>query len=124
MVKLRHTVAVVDDDASLRRSVTRLFNAYGFDTVEYASAEAFLAQDAGIDIRCLVLDIDLNGGISGMELQRRLKGAGSQMPVIFITALDEQRLQLEAEQAGCVAYLRKPFAGFDLIVAAKKALEL
>ncbi|KRB56615.1 two-component system response regulator [Rhizobium sp. Root708] len=124
MVKLRHTVAVVDDDASLRRSVTRLLNAYGFDAVEYASAEAFLAQDPSIDIRCLVLDIDLNGGMSGMELQRSLKGARSEMPVIFITALDDQRLQLEAEQAGCVAYLRKPFAGSDLIVAVKKALEL
>ncbi len=115
MAKLRHTVAVVDDDASLRRSVTRLLNAYGFDAVEYASAEAFLAEDASIDVRCLVLDIDLNGGMSGMEVQGRLKSAGSDMPVIFITALDDQRLQLEAEQAGCVAYLRKPLR--DLILS-------
>jgi FixJ family two-component response regulator len=124
MGKLRHTVAVVDDDASLRRSIGRLLNAYGFAAVEYASAEAFLAQDSSADVACLVLDIDLESGMSGTELQRRLKVAASNLPVIFITALDEQRLQTEAERAGCIAYLRKPFAGSDLIAAVKQALGL
>jgi FixJ family two-component response regulator len=121
--KLRRTVAVVDDDASLRRSVGRLLNAYGFVAVEYASAEAFLVRDPKTPIDCLVLDIDL-GGMSGIELQRRLKGAGAKLPIIFITALEDMRLQTEAEQAGCIAYLRKPFAGSVLIDAIKKALGL
>ncbi|MCS0461563.1 MULTISPECIES: response regulator transcription factor [Rhizobium] len=124
MGKLRHTVAVVDDDASLRRSAGRLLNAYGFAAVEYASAEAFLAQPASADVACLVLDIDLGGGMSGIELQRRLKEAGSNLPVIFITAIEDRRLQAEAERAGCIAYLRKPFAGADLITAINKALGL
>jgi FixJ family two-component response regulator len=124
MGKLRHTVAVVDDDASLRRSVGRLLNAYGFAAVEYASAEAFLIDHPGTKIACLVLDIDLDGGISGMELHRRLTEAGSDIPVIFITALEDRRLQAQAERAGCIAYLRKPFAGSGLIAAVKKAIAL
>ena len=122
MGKLRRTVAVVDDDTSLRRSVGRLLNDYGFAAVEYASAEAFLRHDVKTPIDCLVLDIDL-GGMSGIEL-RKLKGAGAKLPIIFITALEDTRLQSEAEQAGCIAYLRKPFAGSVLIDAVKKALGL
>jgi FixJ family two-component response regulator len=117
---LRRTIAVVDDDASLRRSVGRLLKAYGFAAIEYASAEAFLLRDAEPPIDCLVLDIDL-GGISGIELQRTLKKGGLNLPAIFITALEDDRLRKEAEQAGCVAFLRKPFAGSALITAIKKA---
>jgi FixJ family two-component response regulator len=120
---LRRTVAVIDDDASIRRSVRRLLNAYGFPAMEYASAEAFLNRDPEAAIDCLVLDIDL-GGMSGIELQRRLKEAGLNLPVIFITALEDNRLRTEAEQAGCIAYLRKPFAGSVLIAAIKRALGL
>ncbi|MBB3391940.1 FixJ family two-component response regulator [Rhizobium sp. BK275] len=123
MGKLRRTVAVVDDDASLRRSVRRLLNAYGFPAIEYASAEAFLRRDPEASIDCLVLDIDL-GGMSGIELQRRLKEAGLKLPVIFITALEDDRLKTEAEQAGSIAYLRKPFAGSVLIEAVKKSVGL
>ena len=122
MGKLRHTVAVIDDDASLRRSVGRLLNAYGFDAVEYSSAGAFLAHYASTDVACLVLDIDLDGGMSGIELQRKLKEAGSNLPIIFITALEDRRLQIDAVRGGCIAYLRKPFAGSDLVDAVKKAL--
>lgn len=119
----RRTIAVIDDDESLRRSVGRLLNAYGFAAVEYASAEAFLARDPKAAIDCLVLDIDL-GGISGIELQLRLKKAGATLPVIFITGLDGGRLSAEAERAGCVAFLRKPYAGSVLIAAVNKALGL
>lgn len=123
MGDLRRTIAVIDDDASLRRSVGRLVNAYGFAAVEYASAQAFLVRDPGVAIDCLVLDIDL-GGMSGIELQRRLKNAAVNLPVIFITALEDDRLRTEAERAGCIAYLRKPFAGAVLVMAINKALGL
>lgn len=121
MGKLRHTVAVVDDDPSLRRSVGRLLRAYGFPAIEYESAEAFLGRDPNTALDCLVLDIDL-GGMSGVELQRRLKETGSGLPIIFITALEDARLKTEAEQAGCIAYLRKPFTGSVLIDAVKRVL--
>nr|WP_204340037.1 response regulator [Rhizobium leguminosarum] len=118
---LRRTVAVVDDDASLRRSLGRLLNAYGFLAEEYASAEDFLARDRKKSIDCLVLDIDL-GGMSGIDLQRRLKVEGTTLPVIIITALDAGSVKAEAEKAGCVAYLQKQFSGAALIAAINKAL--
>jgi FixJ family two-component response regulator len=119
--KLRRTVAVVDDDASLRRSLGRLLNAYGFLAEEYVSAEDFLARDRKKPIDCLVLDIDL-GGMSGIDLQRRLKAEGSVLPVIFITALESGAVKAEAEKVGCVAYLQKQFSGAALIAAINNAL--
>jgi FixJ family two-component response regulator len=115
------TVAVVEDDPSMRRSVQRLLNAHGFLTEEYSSAEAFLSRDAASKIECLVLDVDL-GGTSGIELQRRLRDSGSKLTVIFITAVEDDALELEATQAGCVAYLHKPFPGASLINAINNAL--
>ncbi|MGO6855380.1 response regulator transcription factor [Rhizobium beringeri] len=123
MESLRRTVAVVDDDASLRRSLGRLLNAYGFLAMEFAFAEAFLARDPKTAIDCLVLDIDL-GGMSGIDLQRRLKAEGTTLPVIFITALETASVKAEAEKAGCVAYLQKQFSGAALIAAINKALGL
>ncbi|MFS2176889.1 response regulator transcription factor [Rhizobium pisi] len=114
-------VAVVEDDPSMRRSVRRLLNAYGFVTEEFSSAEAFLSRDAASKVECLVLDIDL-GGMSGIELQRRLRDCGSKLPVIFITALEESAVKADAVQAGCIAYLHKPFPGALLINAVNKAL--
>ncbi|MBY3256428.1 response regulator [Rhizobium laguerreae] len=121
MEKLRRTVAVVDDDASLRRSLGRLLNAYGFLAEEYVSAEDFLARDRKKPIDCLVLDIDL-GGMSGIDLQRRLKAEGSVLPVIFITALESGAVKAEAEKVGCAAYLQKQFSGAALIAAINNAL--
>jgi len=120
---LRRTVAIVDDDASLRRSLGRLINAHDFLAEEYASAEAFLARDPQTAIDCLVLDIDL-GGMSGIDLQRRLKAEGIILPVIIITALEAGSVKAEAEKAGCVAYLQKQFSGTALIAAVNKALDL
>ncbi|MBB4440666.1 MULTISPECIES: response regulator transcription factor [Rhizobium] len=123
MENLRRTVAIVDDDASLRRSLGRLINAHDFLAEEYASAEAFLARDPQTAIDCLVLDIDL-GGMSGIDLQRRLKAEGIILPVIIITALEAGSVKAEAEKAGCVAYLQKQFSGTALIAAVNKALDL
>jgi FixJ family two-component response regulator len=115
------TVAVVEEDPSMRISVERLLNAYSFETEGYSSAEAFLRRDITSRIGCIVLDIHL-GGMSGIELRHRLKDTGSMLPVIFITAVDDDELELEAVQAGCVAYLHKPFSAALLISAINKAL--
>ncbi|PZM14605.1 response regulator transcription factor [Rhizobium tubonense] len=121
MENLRRTVAVVEDDASMRRSVHRLLNASGFHSIEYASAEEFLRRDQAVNPDCLILDIDL-GGMSGIDLQRSLKDAGSSLPVIFITALDEIAFQKQAERLECIAFFRKPFQASLLIAAIKTAL--
>jgi FixJ family two-component response regulator len=68
-----------------------------------------------------VLDIHL-GGMSGIELRSRLKDAGSSLPVIFITAVDDAALERQGAKAGCVAYLHKPFSAALFIGAVNKAL--
>jgi FixJ family two-component response regulator len=70
---------------------------------------------------CLLLDIQL-GGISGIELQRRLAASGSKRPVILMTASDDEAMRNEAMDAGCIAYLRKPFAQHVLLNAIQKAV--
>ncbi|CAN7345905.1 response regulator [Phyllobacterium sp. LjRoot231] len=120
MEKLPWTIAVVEDDPSMLRSVQRLLNVHGFTTEGFSSAEAYLDR-AVLKIDCLVLDVDL-GGMSGIELQRQLRDSGSKLPVIFMTALEDDALETEAARAGCIAYLRKPFAAASLIDAIDKAL--
>jgi FixJ family two-component response regulator len=112
-------VAVVDDDSSMRVSLERLLQASGFGTEIFASAEAFLGASSAAD--CLLLDIHL-GGMGGFELHRRLSSAGSRLPVIFMTAFDDDAARREAASLGCVAYLRKPFAGQLLIDAIAEAI--
>ncbi len=116
MAQLRKVVAVVDDDQSMLRGLQRLLNASGFDTEGFASAESFLDGVAASKATCLVLDIHL-GGISGIELRRRLSKSGCKLGIIFMTAVDDEAVQLEAMQSGCVAFLLKPFTARALIDA-------
>jgi FixJ family two-component response regulator len=115
-----NTVAVVDDDPSMLRGLIRLLRASGFKPTPYGSAEAFLERHVLGMFACLVLDIDLPG-MSGIELRRRLTVTDSTLPVIFITALDDEPVRLAANAAGCVAFLRKPFPAHTLIDAIEKA---
>jgi FixJ family two-component response regulator len=110
------TIAVVEDDPSTRRSIERLLNVCGFSTKGYSSAEDFLTRHDASKIDCLLLDVDL-GGMTGIALQRQLQATGSKLPVIFITALEDDALKAEAIQAGCIAYLQKPFPAALLIQA-------
>ena len=114
-------VIVVDDNAGLLKSVARLLAHHGIDSRTFASAEALVESDSVQTATCLLLDIHL-GGISGIELQRRLKASGSRSPVIFMTANDDEATRNDAMDAGCVAYLRKPFAGQVLLDAIGKAV--
>jgi FixJ family two-component response regulator len=113
-------VAVVDDDAIMLKSLLRLLDAHGFAPRGFASAEAFLDGESATEAACLVLDVNLDR-ISGIELRRQLTASGYPLPVIFITALDDEATEREATASGCVAYLRKPFPGTLLIGAIDKA---
>ena len=121
MPKRRKIVAVVDDDPSMLNAAESLLDAQGFATMVFASAEEFLDRGAATQVDCLLLDIHL-GGVSGIELRRRLKDSGSTLPVIFMTALDDEAMREQALNAGCVAFLRKPFQARQLIDAIKKAV--
>jgi FixJ family two-component response regulator len=112
----RKIIAVVDDDSSFLGATENMLNAHGFETEGFASAQEFLDRGVATPFDCLLIDIHL-GGMSGIELRRRLKAAGSPVPVIFMTAVDSQMVRGEALTAGCVAYLLKPFAPRQLLDA-------
>jgi FixJ family two-component response regulator len=121
----RPVVAIVDDDPSVLKGLKRVLDACNYATDIFNSGEAFLASDDAKDnhIACIVLDIHL-GGMSGIEVRRRLATRDSQVPVIFMTALDTDAVRREALHAGCVDYLRKPFSRHELIASIQKALSL
>jgi FixJ family two-component response regulator len=112
-------VAVVDDDDSLCRSFSRLLRLAGFQPVTYASAEAFLEDTKRPRFDCLVLDIQL-GGMSGLELSRRLAAVRDTTPFIFITAFDDPEVRPQALACGCAGYFRKNDPG-QLVVDAIRA---
>src|SRR5215470_16355452 len=101
-------VAIVDDDKAGRRSLERLLQASGYATTSFASAEDFLESGIGDRAIGLVLDIHL-GGMSGIELCRRMAASKLPLPIVFITAYDDEATRREAIAVGCVEYLRKPF---------------
>jgi CheY-like chemotaxis protein len=113
-------IFVVDDDPSLLKSVGRSLRAHGYEARTFPSAEAFQAVERS-EASCLVLDIHL-GGTSGIELQRELARSGSSIPVVFITGNDNEATERAAKEAGCIAYLAKPFTTKALMDAVNKAL--
>jgi FixJ family two-component response regulator len=117
---MRSTVAVVDDDPSVLRGIGRLLEAHGYVTQVFDSAEKFLSEDTARDARCLVLDIHL-GGMSGIDLRRQLHALGADIPVIFVSATDDPAARADALDAGCIAFLQKPFTARSLVDAIQKA---
>ena len=112
-------VAIVDDDAPMRKSIERLLRASNYSTVAFASAEEFLQSGVADQALGLVLDIHL-AGMSGIELRRRLLVAGSKLPVVFITAFDDEATRAEALAIGCVDLLHKPFEAHRLTEALQR----
>lgn len=107
-------VAVVEDDDGARKALGRLLGAAGFEHALFGSAEAFLASKPDREWSCVILDVQL-AGMSGIELQRRLRSEGSRAPVIVITAHGSDAIRERAEQAGCAAFLTKPFNGDSIL---------
>lgn len=120
MQRQRRVVAIVDDDPSMLRATKELLDAQGFLTAVFPSAEEFLESAFGTKADYLLLDIHL-GGMSGIELQRQLKAAHSAVPIIFMTALDDEAIRRQALETGCVDCLRKPFPARQLFDAIEKA---
>ena len=121
MPKRQQIVAIVEDDPNMLRATTDLLDAHGFATVTFASAEDFLTRGIARGVDCLLLDIDL-GGMSGIDLRRQLRASGSVLPIIFMTAIDDDATERQALASGCAAFLRKPFPQGALIDAIRKAM--
>jgi len=120
MSTLTSKVAIIDDDFSICRALARLLRAMGFETETFHSGESFLGEGAKRDFSCLLVDVQL-GGISGLEMHRRLLAMGNRTPVVFITAHDDPALQVQAEQNGCAGFLRKCDPGTRIADALRNA---
>jgi len=109
-------ISVVDDDESVRRSTRLLVESFGYRAAVFESAEGFLRFGQLRDTSCLVLDVQMPG-MDGLELQTQLAAEGCGIPVIFITAHDDQESRRRALRAGAVAFLGKPFTDQQLLQA-------
>lgn len=116
----RNVVLVVDDDPGILMSVKRLLRANGYESLLFSTARAFMEQVDFENACCILLDINLEDG-SGIELSYDLTAAGSSVPVIFMTGNDNPAVRKAALEAGCVAYLTKPFSAKSLIDSVERA---
>ena len=114
-------VAVVENDLAMLKALGRLLRASGYLAQLYSSAELYLQRTGCADAACLILDIDL-GGLSGIELQQMLVGAGTAPPIVFVTSQTDDRFEASAQRLGCLAYLRKPFDSRDLLQVLRQAV--
>ena len=117
---MRNLVFVVDDDPGMLRGLKRLLREYAYDSVLFASAEAFQNHNDFEKALCIILDINLYDG-SGIELRYRLKADGVSVPVIYMTGNDNPAIRMAALESGCLAYLTKPFSTMSLIEPLKRA---
>jgi FixJ family two-component response regulator len=114
-------VSVVDDDESIRESLPDLLRELGLAVEVFASAEDFLASGHLGQTRCLLLDVAMPG-MSGVELYEELARRGHAIPVVFITAQQDDRLRARVLAAGAVECLRKPFGEAALLNAVNSAI--
>jgi FixJ family two-component response regulator len=113
-------IAIVDDDESVRESTKSLVRSLGYDARAFASAEEFL--DSSLDeTSCLILDVQMKG-LSGLELQERLIREGRRTPIIFVTAVSDERIRNQVLEAGAIGILSKPFSDARLASCLASAL--
>jgi FixJ family two-component response regulator len=122
MIEEQATVFVVDDDASMRRSLESLLRSVGHDVKLFASGPEFMRAERKDAPGCLVLDVRLPG-ISGLAFQQELTQAGIKLPIIFVTGHGDVPMTVRAMKAGAVEFLTKPFDDQVLLDAVHAALE-
>jgi FixJ family two-component response regulator len=114
-------VSIVDDDASLRRSLGNLLMSTGLRVETFESAEVFLESGSLDNTGCLVLDLQMPG-MGGLGLLKRLADSGSRIPVIILTAHGGDDMRQRTLQGGATAFLEKPVRGPALLQAIRSAL--
>src|SRR5262252_6872771 len=116
MFDANSTVLVIDDDPDVRASVGRLLRSLGMRVQLFASISDFLKSDPRDGPTCLVLDVRLPGQ-SGLDLQRELAQAKTELPIIFITGHGDIPMSVQAMKGGAIEFLTKPFRDQDLLDA-------
>jgi FixJ family two-component response regulator len=115
-------VAILDDDELMRGALQGLLKAVGLPAQAFASAEEFLKSEQRQQIACLIADIRMPG-MSGLELQAKLKDERCRIPIIFVTAHGDEKMRMQALRAGAVEFLAKPFDDEVLLESVRAALE-
>jgi len=115
-------IYVVDDDEAVRTSLLALFEANGYASRSFSSAQEFLAAAPGLHPGCLIADIRMPG-MDGLEMQQRLIGRGLPFPFIVITGHGDVPLAVRAMKAGALDFIEKPFAADTILDKAKSGLD-
>jgi FixJ family two-component response regulator len=121
MADTQPVISIVDDDPSVRRALSRLVRLAGYAVESFASAREFLASAPRGRTACLVLDIYLNGGMSGFDLQEQLVADGVTIPTIFITAHGDARTHERVKRSDVAGFLLKPFGDQVLLDLIQRA---
>jgi FixJ family two-component response regulator len=116
------TVFVVDDDAAVRKAVSRLLRSAGIAVAVFASPREFLAQYDPATPGCLVLDITMPD-LNGLQLQTALGEKGSILPIIFLTGHADVSKSVQAMKRGAFDFLTKPVNAKNLLPAIRTAIE-
>jgi FixJ family two-component response regulator len=107
-------VAVIEDDEISRQAIGRLLQAGGFEPALFDSAETFLSAPPSRDWLCLIVDVQLPG-MSGIDLQRTVRSENAEVPIIITTGNRADAIRERAQQAGCEAFLLKPFSSETIL---------
>lgn len=121
MTEVSPLVFVVDDDRSVRKSLTRVLGSVGYAVEAFASAREFLARQPHPGPCCLVLDVRMPG-LTGIQLQELLAATGRRVSIVFVTGHADVPTSVKAMKAGAVDLLTKPVEAKDLIAAIQRAL--
>jgi DNA-binding NtrC family response regulator len=115
-------VCIIDDELSVRDSLSDLLESMGLKAQAFASADEFLTKSSSEVPSCLVLDVQLPG-ISGLDLQQQLRNGDTQIPIVFMTGYGDIPTSVRAMKAGAIEFLTKPFRDEDLLSAVNQAIE-
>lgn len=114
-------IAIVDDDEAIRIGLSSLIRSEGYGVALFESAEAFLESLTGAEPQCLLTDIQMPG-ISGLDLQSRMRAEHPDVPVLIMTAFPEEAVRQRAFALGAVCFLSKPFDARELLQCLRVAL--
>jgi FixJ family two-component response regulator len=114
-------VVAVDDDFRVRESIQSLVESAGYAPLMFSSAEEFLDSGTLLGAMCLITDVRMPG-INGIELQRRIRTERPKLPVIFISAHNDDETRQRALDEGAASFLYKPFDAEELLEAIRVAV--
>lgn len=121
MLPSEHVIHVVEDDRPMRESLVEVLEDAGYTVRAYTRAEELLARGAALEPGCVVSDVRMPG-MDGLTLLRRLRSAGSALPLMLITGHGDVAMAVTAMKSGAVDFLEKPFEADTLLAAVEAAL--